>query len=112
MSNDAIYFPNILQLAISLRYGDLDYFNKIDTYYFGNTPEYDNDYSLIGIEQAVEFTNEIYKSEYFEDKDFISHLKFNPLMKLLDINEDIYSMIKKPSISMKVIPISLHTSLI
>ena len=64
MSNDAIYFPNILQLAISLKYGDSVYFNKIDTYGFGNVPEHDNDYSLIGTEQALEFVNEIYNSKY------------------------------------------------
>jgi hypothetical protein len=104
MSNDAIYFPNILQLAISLKYGDSDYFNKIDTYAFGNTPEHDNDYSLIGTEQALEFANEIYRSDYFENNDFISHLKFNPLIKLLNINEDVYSLIEKPSISIKSIP--------
>ena len=104
MSDDAIYFPNILQLAISLKYGDSEYFNKIDTYGFGNIPEHDNDYSLIGSEQALEFANEIYNSDYFENKNFISHLKFNPLIKLLDISEDVYGLIKKPSISIKSIP--------
>jgi len=104
MSNDAIYFPNILQLSISLKYGDSEFFNKIDTYGFGNTPDHDNDYSLVGAEQAVQFANEIYNGQYFEDKDFISHLKFNPLIKLLDINEDNFNLIKKPTLSIKSIP--------
>lgn len=104
MSNDAIYFPNILQLAISLKYGDVEYFNKIEKYYFGNTSDRDNNYSIIGLEQAIEFANELYNGDYFENQNFISHLKFNPLIKHLNINEDVYNKINKPSLSIKSVP--------
>lgn len=104
MNNDAIYFPNLLQLAIRLKNGDLEYFNQINTYKYGNSPEHVEDINMVGFEQALEFLNEVYQGKYFSDKDFLAHFKINPLIKKLGIKEDIYTSLFKPNISVSAIP--------
>lgn len=104
MNNDAIYFPNLLQLAIRLKNADLDYFNRIDTYKYGNSPEHVEDIKMIGFQQAFEFLGELYNGKYFSDEEFLAHLKINPLIKNLEINEDVYTLIKKPTVSVNAIP--------
>lgn len=104
MNNDAIYFPNLLQLAIRLKNADSEYFNQINTYKYGNSPEHVEDINMIGFEQAFEFLNELYQSKYFADEEFLAHFKFNPLIKKLGIKEDIYNSISKPNLSVSAIP--------
>lgn len=104
MNNDALYFPNLLQVAIRLKNADLKYLNQINTYKYGSSPEHVEDINMIGFEQAFEFLNELYQSKYFEDEEFLAHFKINPLIKKLDIKEDIYTSIIKPNVSVNAIP--------
>lgn len=103
-NNDALFFVNLLQLAIYLKYGDEDFFKEIRSYRYGGTTDYLDGAAFVGLQQALEFLSEVCKSDYFKDVEFVKNLKINPLLRKLSINNDILNKLELPQCNLNGVP--------
>ncbi|MFX1689712.1 FRG domain-containing protein [Paraburkholderia sp. A2RI-6] len=84
----ALYYANLLQLGLALKYGEDKELTQITEYAVGGTTEYLSDAPFIGLEQSANLVEELWQTKDLQSSDFIKHLRINPLFRKLDIDVD------------------------
>jgi len=100
----AEFHIDLLQIIACLKEDDGNAISKVFSTRYGHKPNVEGQRTIIGIDNALGFIDEIYKTEKVISENALPHYKINPLIKLLEIKCEKYLEIDLPTISLKAVP--------
>jgi len=100
----AEFHIDLLQIIACLKEGDGGAISKVFSARYGHAPNVKGERTIIGLNNALGFIDEIYKTKKVISQNALPHYNVNPLIKQLDINCEKYLDVNLPSISLKAVP--------